>query len=431
MPSPSTPLPASLSNNFSFLYEKALRALFLIMIILYPFSNLISLILSVLGVLALFSQSARKHWHTIQYRTWCIASLLLVMIALINAINSPISIHACIKELGHYLLFIPMLFIGSLFIKNSHKSQALRFLLISCSIMAVGQLTSITLGVLTSQHNTLAAALSHHSLISKILTQLTQRHTQDRGPFLAIGLLLSASQLQKRDMNHQKKQLIGHILRYLSLCLLFTIALFTQTERIGYLCFLVAIGFLGYQKLGIKGLILAAASASLLLLLAYRFLPTHLHQTMIFKQKIAGLISGPAQQQHDRSTQLRINGLAYAWDNVRYKPLLGFGVGTFHTEQPTSNFIPATHEFSVEPTYVLIALQLGLVGLLCFVIILLGYWRTLSFQTKGRAHDAQGILLILCTGALTFPLFLGSAGLAMLSIGVATQLWSVPFSEAP
>ncbi len=410
-------------------YAQVLRWTFLLTIIIFPFSNTLSLLLPAIGILACFLPTFYQHWRSVIIRPTFLATGLFILIVLLHTFNVPIDSHDMFKELKHYLLFIPIIFTGILFTQEKQKKQALNFLLISTSVFAFSQLIFIIITHFASHGSSLAISLENSGLIRKIIMNPYEHHLQDRGPFLAIGFLLAATPLLHSKKTDIHKPWAFYLL-YGMLSLLFVFAVFSQFERVAYLCLFVAVIYLAFTRLKLKGLVIAATVFAVLLFSAFKWMPSNFAAGQTFKNRISELWQGPLHKNHNKSTQMRIDGLQHAWNNIKYKPLWGFGVGTFHTAQPTKDFIPAKHQnFSVETVYALIFLQLGLIGFISFSLLLFSYWRELRQLQHTQKIAGIGILLLLCTGGLTFPVFFGIMGISTLAAAIGPLIWNTKESN--
>ena len=141
------------------------------------------------------------------------------------------------------------------------------------------------------------------------------------------------------------------------------------------------------------------------------------------KVKLAELWKSPIQKNHSGSTQMRLDGIKYAIINIKNKPM-GFGIGQFHYIKYNKNIIIPKHKGSVETSYLVTTLQLGMLGGILFVLLLSSYGYVVKTQKELTMEHATGALILVCLGALTFPLFFTTTGLSILLAGVGTQLWA-------
>lgn len=410
------------------IYESILRYLFLLGAALFPFSNTIGAMLPIIGILVIFSPGFYyQGLRGFKSYTWLITALFITVVLIHMALSSPYS-HSVKQDFGHFLYVIPIFFIGYVFSQTHQKIQAHHALHIGATMIALLQIIYV---LAIHYPHTYAFSLTKNVLwINNLINHATFSHLQGRAVFLAIGFYLSVLRLIPA---RNKKT----ILKYSALSMVFIVAIFTQQERVGYLCFFMAGIYLGFIYFRWKGIIYGLLICLFTATVAYQLAPSGYG----IKVKLAELWQSPIQKNRNESTQLRLDGIKNALVNIKYKPM-GFGIGEFHGSKNNGDYVIVKHPGSIETFYLALLLQLGIIGGFLY-LSLLGNYAYIIQREKIKRKDSDikddscggneknqsskqaiGILILLCTGALTFPLFLTTTGLSILIVGIGTQLWN-------
>lgn len=202
--------------------------------------------------------------------------------------------------------------------------------------------------------------------------------------------------------------------------------MFLVQGRTGYLAVIVLTTVFFTQSLKWRGLVCAALAILVLSFGAYqgsRSVRTRVHDTLAQLQNQFG----PVRQ---RSPDPRLEYYVNSFDLVRANPLFGTGTGSFtqqYRQLGADRDIPPTDDPHCE--YLMIAVQLGLVGLVAFVL-LLGYQVRTSFRLPDdvRPH-IQGVLAVIIVGSAFNSLLLGHTGGLLYGLMSGWAFAAIPGSK--
>lgn len=171
--------------------------------------------------------------------------------------------------------------------------------------------------------------------------------------------------------------------------------LFMVQGRTGYLVLLALLVYLGIAWLRWRGVAVALAAISVLAALAYALPSSSLHQRAAlafheFSASQSGVVADPGS-----SIGLRMEFYRNTLEIVRQHPLLGVGTGGFrqaYAEQVRDTGRMATHNPHNE--YLMVAAQLGLVGLLLLFVLFAVQWHAAARLPSVREQMlARGMVL--------------------------------------
>jgi hypothetical protein len=172
---------------------------------------------------------------------------------------------------------------------------------------------------------------------------------------------------------------------------------FINEGRTGYLVFIALFLLFLYQKSHWKGLLSAVVLAPLLLIGLFFVSPNFQQRAEWIKQDIENYYQ---HRLKDNSVGLRMVFIGNSLRLVSYHPIVGTGVGSFQTEY-AQHFAPAPgFENMRHPQidYLLIAVQLGMLGLLVFLALFYSEWRASFLLDKKNRDLAQGFILAFMVG---------------------------------
>lgn len=187
---------------------------------------------------------------------------------------------------------------------------------------------------------------------------------------------------------------------YAILLLLVSYNLFFLSQgRTGYLVFLGLFALFLWQKLAWKGLLVCVAAVPLLLIAAFFF-------SSSFNQRIMNVFSDMRNYQHQElygnSIGLRVVFSKNSINLIEQSPFIGTGVGSFKTEY-RQHFPPDPGFANIDNPqneYLMIGVQLGIVGLLVFLWLMYAIWRAGSALPPLLHYLAQGMVVAFMLGAL-------------------------------
>jgi len=207
------------------------------------------------------------------------------------------------------------------------------------------------------------------------------------GFFLAIAAYLMAHHALRSDTPKQRGLWLGALL------LVMVDLWFLVSGRTGHIVFLVLLGLLAYQYWGAlkKHLLIALLTTATLATLVQSYSPA-LHER---SHDIDQAMSNPEAS----SIGQRLIFWQTSLQMIAQRPLFGGGTGSFaksYAQQSHSSLL------TVNPhnEYLLIATQLGLLGLFVFVYGLYRQWRQAGSLDAPYQTAAQGVVLGMAVGCL-------------------------------
>lgn len=207
-------------------------------------------------------------------------------------------------------------------------------------------------------------------------------------PILAIAIYLV---LHEIFFNKKLNKLRLYSYSFFSISM--SINMFITGGRAGQVMFFAMLGVLLFQyfnKQFFKGLIVFSLATSTIFLSAYQF-------STIFQDRVNYAISDIKNFDSNKNTSVgqRITFAINSWEVVLQNPLFGVGTGDFPAEYKKVNKLnsPSLPD-TTNPhnMYLLILVQLGLIGLISFLIIFF-YQIKLSFISKTKLIKDFGLTL--------------------------------------
>jgi O-antigen ligase len=178
---------------------------------------------------------------------------------------------------------------------------------------------------------------------------------------------------------------------------------FAVQGRTGYVVMAVLLLWLAYVRWSIKGLAAATLGLALLLAAAWQWAP-------VFQMRVGQAVAEAQdyRAQHDpgeTSIGLRLHFWRRSLDSLAQRPILGAGTGGWSAAfyEATAGDPPFLHDRAHEHPhneYLLLAVQLGPLGLLLFIALLVTAFRRARQLPQLEAELARGLVLAFATGCL-------------------------------
>lgn len=187
---------------------------------------------------------------------------------------------------------------------------------------------------------------------------------------------------------------------YVVLFILFVFHLFFMNEgRTGLLVFLGLIVLFLWQRFGWKGLV-SSLIAIPVLFAGLLFFSHNVRQGVVMIHK--NMVDYHKQELDGNSIGLRRTFTENSLQLIKAHPLVGTGVGSFHM-QYKNHFPPAPgfadmHEPQNE--YLLVAVQIGIIGLMIFLALFYIEWRASLFLPEELKNLAQGMIVAFLIGSI-------------------------------
>lgn len=205
---------------------------------------------------------------------------------------------------------------------------------------------------------------------------------------------------------HEKVAYKGMLYALLAALAVYNVVFMVQ-GRIGYLLLALLLIYFCFCRLRWRGLIVAAVLGSTLFSVAYTFSPGfHQRINLAMEEYVAW---NPAHAVNTySSTGERLEFYKHSLEIIAEHPLLGAGTGSFpkvYADRATAAGIKPTHNPHNE--YLLIAVQLGLVGVGFLLYLFYRQWQlAAALATVQETQMARALVLIITTGCLFNSLLL-------------------------
>ena len=322
------------------------RYLILIGIFFIPLSPTFSGLITVGSILTLFGGQLREKFHLIfQYKMNYIVILLMVLFT-IGVFYNPYGWREGLHHVHKYYATFVVLFLSlPLFLEAQWRRKAVNTLIASAIISGIIYCTQ--------KYHLVPWQLLLHKDFSGLLNSIVY----------SIFIAFSCFVLLNRLFDEQRFRFY-YLLAFLFLTFLL---FFVNYERTGMLVFLALVVLFGYQRFGIKGLLLGCFTSALLFLFFYS--TSHTMRQQVQK----GVVEAQLHKVSDTtSIGLRLTFLKYGLQLVKAHPFFGMGTGLYtvgighfqHKVDDTLN----NGRVNPENSYLHIALQIGIVGLAVFLL---------------------------------------------------------------
>lgn len=362
------------------------RILILLGICFIPLSPTLDELTLYGAVLSLFGGQLKEKFKIMSSLKLFYATLALAVLFAIGTIHTQQGHLIGLKALYKYVrYFAVMLLLIPLFIETKWRERAVKTIIASAFIATFIYFSKI-LTFLPWSH-----LLSH--IFKNILTTSDIQYS----PFLAFFAFLLLNQmidLKKRDWFK-----LG-----LFVVLIFEL-FFINLERTGMIVFLALMLLMSWQRWKIKGILLALASVLILAPILYfssYIVHAKVNQSI---EEIKSYKTHPESSGGNRIVFIK-NGIAH----IKQYPLLGTGTGGYTAgvdtwlETHTFDHI-ADAQVDPENVFIHVALQIGLIGLIVFILWLgMQWYDTMSVPLPERRW-AQGLMVMLIVGGFCFLSF--------------------------
>lgn len=386
-------------------FEQGLRLLFLFAVLAFPFTPIASSVMAGVGVLALFTPTWRRLWPRWRTQPVVWATLIFLLLMVLHLFGAAVD-HAGLKRgFIRWLIFIPMLTASVLFCDLKWRRWVLRALL--CTIVLAAAISALYYS------GWLNAAMSH-VWVSKLVQAVALKRLQERGVLYAVGAALSLSivLLPQSTLSARQRFLLILVTGFM------IISVFLQPERVGYLTLLVLTAYIFWWRFHWRGIGLALMAVLLLAAFSYFAMPRL--GSSVLRDRVNQMHLELTGTHNPRTSMgIRLDGMAFAWMNIKNKPWWGHGVGAFHDgELKEGHYIKPLNPGHVENSFLLITLEMGVIGLLSFLYCYYCYWRLLNHAQPLARIQGQILLLALIVGANTFPFYHTNIGMILLYLAV-------------
>lgn len=386
-------------KQFNLLLYPAFISLFLMLMIFTSRLSLsvksISLVISLVLIILIipFKQILKTAWKNPIARS----AALLYAFFILGTLYS----HASFSEQMHVLKsYLPLLWISFLiaFFQTSFPQLATRFtsekIRTYSSVYIYGIVLTTFLGCLNAWHIVDIVGLVHSHPITD----------PPEYPFGTFSFSISfAAYLSAQKMRYATDR--SHYYRYLA-CFVFLsfFIFFVNHQRTAYILYVFLLLFYGYQHLKLKGFF------SISILLAFLAIGAFTSSSAFQARTLSVVHDIQIYKQGDpvSSTGLRLFFLKASYNLWKKEPLLGYGTGSFKSAYLTvdgynisgGKNTPETALDQPHSDYAYILVQLGLIGLMFFIWLLLKQF-FLAFELPVFERQcAQAFILSFMLGAL-------------------------------
>ncbi|WP_342227256.1 O-antigen ligase family protein [Rickettsiella endosymbiont of Rhagonycha lignosa] len=324
-------------------------------------------------ILAVVFSLLAGHWgdacyavRRLKFIQWSIALIVLLAISLSYTIAS---LKHGLSALFHYtkLLYIPFLLP---LVTSLELRKRIIYCLISSAIVA-------SLLILLTHWNILSVSLFRYS--SVLFGQQPEGYLVNPIP---ASVILAFAFYFSLDFFLKEK----HKFYFLPIAIFLFFSLFSvNSERTGCFIAIILLVFLLFRYTTSKNYTWPLLMVLLLSFLSYQIFPT-------FQYRVKDLVSNFSTQSASQNTSigLRIQFALNSFTIIKQHPLLGVGVGGFpQAYKKTGGMVVVANTLLNDPhnSYLLIAVQLGIIGLVVYVLILLSAW--IEVKKLWRDPEAQ------------------------------------------
>jgi O-antigen ligase len=324
-------------------------------------------------ILAVVFSVLAGHWgdacyvvKRLKFIQWSIALIVLLAISLSYTITS---VKHGLTALFHYtkLLYIPFLLA---LVTSLELRKRIIYCLISSAIVA-------SLLILLAHWNILSVSLFRYS--SVLFGQQPEGYLVNPIP---ASVILAFAFYFSLDFFFKKK----YKFYFLSIAIFLFFSLFAvNSERTGCFIAIILLVFLLFRYTTSKNYIWPLLMVLLLSFLSYQIFPA-------FQNRVKDLVSNFSTQSASQNTSigLRIQFALNSFTIIKQHPLLGVGVGGFpQAYKKTGGMVVVANTLLNDPhnSYLLIAVQLGITGLVVYVLFLLSAW--IEVKKLWRDPEAQ------------------------------------------
>lgn len=351
-----------------------------------------NLLLALILLLWLLSANFREKFSVIRANPAALLPPALFVLLVIGTLYGERNPGDSLNYLGKYsdLLFVPI-FITLFQDANTRRHALFGFALSIGLILLLSHI--IALGLPITIPGVHAMSTSANPVVFKLY--LTHSILMSFGAFMFATLALYEKTVRKRNLY-----------ALLAALAVYNIVFMVQ-GRIGYLLLALLLIYFCFCRLRWKGLIAAAVLGSALFSAAYAFSPGFHQRINLAMEEYVAWNPGRAAA-ITSSTGLRLEFYKHSLEIIAERPLLGAGTGSFPKVYADKAAIAG-----IEPTknphneYLLIAIQLGLVGVALLIYLFYRQWQlAAALATAQETQLARALVLTIAVGCLLNSLLL-------------------------
>lgn len=333
-----------------------------------PFSPTLNNLFLLAAALTFFGGqlTEKSNFITSYAMTWFGLVLLILYAASIfySHYSASESLKGFWKEAHLFLALLAM----PLFVTEKARQRALQALVLSACLSAI---------MVTMQHFHL---VDWRSLLFK--------HRQQLFPPIPYSIFLAFTCFLLLNQILDNRQ--WRTVRILVLLFLGYVLFFINIERTGVLVLLGLLVLICWQRLNWRWFIVGILGIAFLSTALYYLSPNMQQRIKLAVHEVATY-----QQQPDTSIGIRLTFIRYSIDLIKQDPWFGKGAGRYADGKGDLPLDPTLQQGRLNPenSYLRIALELGLVGLLAFILWLAASWYDTRFLRLSEKRLVQGLIL--------------------------------------
>lgn len=347
-----------------------------------------TILLGAIAVLTLTAGGGRAKLSLLGRHPAAIAALLLFALIALGMLWGERLPGDGLRYLGKYtdLLALPLLMIA--FVDSGRARIALYLFIATMAAASLGTI-SVACGLMPD-----GSWLADRQWPSVIQGSIPQSVMTAFAAFFALSLAIATDQRRLRAF------LVVAVL-------VMAVALFLLPSRTGQLLFGLLMIFLAYRLFGWRGVIYAAIGVAIVTALAAGMIPSFELRLVAAVDQTQAWLAG-AVNRPDSSVGLRLDFYRYGASLFAERPLFGHGTGSFplayERAAATDGAVASTNAHN---EYLMIAMQIGLLGLIAFVGLLAAIGREGLRQADAVERTmALGFVLAFAAGCLVNSLLL-------------------------
>lgn len=409
-------MPLSLKHHH---FYNGLRYFVILAIILACFMPPATTIVALCGLLAMTHRACFPLIRNVLTQPVVIATGLLFVFVGIHLFKPSLLLHRHdeVQAYVRWLIFIPFITLGLLLQDQCWQRYLIIALVSSMVILAVIKMITPWL----TAHQSLWLFINKHYVLSQMI-----KAPMKNGQPIAVIIATACAITFRLCLSTLKQKHYSQSVGWGMLFLWLFYYVCGQGEVVGQLVVLVLLPFVTFRVFNYKVAIGCLLAFFIIFYGLYTYQPFGFAKG--FHVKVTSIISNihkspqdPSFETHS-STGRRVDGIHWALINIKNKPWLGYGMGTFNKSLRPGTYTPLGRgNPSVETAYFLVILNIGLIGFVVFMSILVGYWYWAwrVVEDKAMQIDLHTILLALLVGGCTFPLFYTHLGLLLYLIAAS------------
>jgi len=352
--------------------------------------EIVNILFPIATVCTVLAGDWQNKWRVVEENKVVVWGCALLFLFMVGMVYSYVPWRESLSGFGKYTKLIYLLFLTPLFIYPKWRKFALYALLLGVWVNAVVSVLNVWHLPVFGKIAVLSGGYFIHPIYTAALT--------------AFSLFVLANLF----MDERKYRWI-----YFSLILFFCYVLFfVYIQRTGYLIFFVLMFLFFWQRWRWRGLVMVFLLTSVLFVLFYRFSPVFEDRIV---QGVSDLVKYQRQEQRGTSWGSRLEFAKHSLRMIRQRPIFGSGTGSFPTMYKSNggdvlNNGPTLGHPHNE--YILIAFQLGMVGLLLFLWWIVVQWRDSFKLPLCEQRLVQGLILaFIVTSLCNVSLYVNATGM--------------------